>query len=253
MNPDLITGLILTFNEQDNLERTLAALDWLPRVLVLDSGSSDDTLAIAGRHANVTVIERPFDDFASQRNFGLDQVPTPWVLSLDADHVVSPELSAEMTGLEPADAAAFNARFRYLVWGKPLRSSILPPRPVLFRPDRCRYEPDGHSERLLVDGQTLSLEHGIDHDDRKPFSRWLAAQDRYACQEAAKLREEGRALGLADRIRRLNWLAPLAVLFYVLVVRGGLLDGRRGLFYAYQRMLAELLLALRRLDNEANR
>jgi hypothetical protein len=88
------------------------------------------------------------------------------------------------------------------------------------------------------------------HDDRKPLSRWLQAQDRYMQLEAnhisrAKLSE----LGVSDRIRRsLPLLAPLLVLFYSYFFKGACLDGKRGLYYAVQRMLAEALLALRLIE-----
>lgn len=250
MNLSDITPMLLTFNEEANLERTLDALGWAARIVLVDSGSSDLTLEIAGRNPVVDVVARPFDNFAAQRNFGLQAVATPWTLALDADHRVSPELAAELAALDPGSHHAFEAPFRYYVWGKPLRCAILPPRPVLLRTDGCSYLEDGHAERLMVSGSTGRLRHDIAHDDRKPLDRWFKAQSRYARQEADKL-ASGLPLAAADRVRRLPWLAPLAVFFYVLVVRGGLLDGRRGWFYAYQRLLAELQLALYQLDDQA--
>ena len=83
------TVLVLSFNEAPNLARCLDRLDWAPRILLVDSGSTDETLEIAGRYANVEVVHRPFDSFASQCNFGLGLIETPWVLSLDADYELS--------------------------------------------------------------------------------------------------------------------------------------------------------------------
>ena len=82
-----ITVLIITYNEARNIERVLSKLGWAQRILVVDSGSTDGTLELLAAHANVDVVHRPFDTFADQCNFGLQQVWTPWALSLDADYV----------------------------------------------------------------------------------------------------------------------------------------------------------------------
>src|SRR4051794_13238413 len=84
-----ITPLVLSFNEEANLERTLHALDWATRIVLVDSFSSDKTLQIAARHRQVVVVQRAFDDHVSQWNFGLAQINSPWVLTLDADYVLS--------------------------------------------------------------------------------------------------------------------------------------------------------------------
>src|SRR3954467_8689309 len=91
-----VTPLILTRNEEANIGRTLAPLDWANRIVVIDSFSSDDTVTIARQMPQVDVLQRKFDNFTSQWNFGLAQIRTPWVLTLDADYVCSPKLAAEM-------------------------------------------------------------------------------------------------------------------------------------------------------------
>ena len=81
-----LTGLILTWNEQDNLRRTLDRLHWVPEILVIDSGSNDATADILREFVpQVRVLTRRFDSFAGQCNYGLDQIDSEWVLSLDAD------------------------------------------------------------------------------------------------------------------------------------------------------------------------
>ena len=87
------------------------------------------------------------------------------------------------------------------------------------------------------------------HDDRKSLSRWLASQDRYIQLEAHKLATTpAHELNLADRIRKRKLLAPFAILTYCLIVKRGILDGWRGWYYAFQRMLVEILLSLRLLE-----
>lgn len=247
---DDITPLVLTFNEAPNIARTLERLQWAARVIVVDSGSTDDTRSLCGRFSNVEFLERPFDDHASQWNFGLDQVRSPWVLSLDADYILSDELAGELERWTPTPGVdAYQADFRYCVAGRPLRASLYPPREVLFNPRTCRYVNDGHTQRLAAGGPTGRLRGVIDHDDRKPLSRWLAAQDRYAALEAAKLlSSRAGARRPVDRLRRMIVPAPVLVCGYTLFVRGAVLDGWRGWYYALQRGLAETLLSLRLIE-----
>ena len=242
-----VTPLILALDEEANLGRTLEALRWASQVVLLDSGSRDGTLAIAARHPNVKVCQRPFDDFAAQWNHGLSQVTTPFVLTLDADYVLDAGFADELRQLEPG-AAAWSARFRYCIDGRPLRATLLPPRVVLFRTAQARYVNDGHCQALRHDAAVAVLRSRIRHDDRKPLARWLAAQQRYAVLEARKLRDTPwRRLGWPDRVRWLR-LGPLLMPLYCLLAKGLLLDGRDGLFYTLQRTYAELLLVLHLAD-----
>jgi glycosyltransferase involved in cell wall biosynthesis len=243
-----VTPLILTFNEEANISRTLAGLSWAQRILVVDSGSSDSTLEILARHPQVEVLTRPFDTFAQQCAHGLAQIRTAWCLSLDADHVVSAAFQAELAQLiatAPADLVAVRTPFRYLVQGRPLRGSLLPPRINLLRPGHGRYVNDGHGHQFLPDGPTTTMRQPLLHDDRKPLTRWLAAQQRYLAQESDKLLTTPRSqLSLADRLRLRHVVAPIAVPLLCLLWHRGLLDGWRGWFYAFQRMYAETLLSL---------
>lgn len=241
-----ITALVLTYNEEANLGRVLGRLGWCDRVLVLDSYSTDRTLEIAGSFENVDVEQRAFDSFAGQCNYGLGLVETEWTLSLDADYVLTPGVVEEIAGLadDPA-VAGYRAPFQYLVHGRPLRGTLYPPRTVLYRTRRARYDQDGHAHRVEVDGAVRDLVHVIQHDDRKPLGSWLDAQRRYAVQEAAKLRAAPPGtLGRNDRLRLGGRLAPVLAPLYALLVKGGILDGRAGWTYALQRAYAEILLAL---------
>jgi len=241
-----ITPVILTYNEAPNIDRTLQKLTWAKRIVVIDSGSADETLTILHRYPQVDVFQRSFDTHAKQWNYGLQQVQTEWALSLDADYQVTDELIDEMASV-PLDSAvdAYYAPFKYCVFGQPLRATLLPPRAVLFRCDRATYADDGHTQLLQVDGATGQLSAFIRHDDRKPLHRWLWAQDRYAILEAQKLRATPEAkLSLGDRLRRQKVIAPFIILFYCLILHRGILDGRAGWYYAFQRVLAEILLSL---------
>lgn len=252
MDLSAITPLVLTYNEEANFARCLARLAWAREVVVVDSRSTDGTKATAGRHGNVRFLERPFDNHTAQWNFGVDQVVTDWVLALDADYILEAGFEQELAALQPAaEHAAFAASFRYCINGRPLRGTLYPPRLVLFRRAKCRYEQDGHTQLLRAGGSTAALRTRILHDDRKPLSHWVWSQDRYAKLEAEKLAAVPPAgLSLNDRIRKTIVLGPPAVLFYTLFVRGVILDGWAGWYYAFQRALAETLLSLRLLETK---
>jgi glycosyltransferase involved in cell wall biosynthesis len=247
---DQITPLIIALDEAPNIRRTLDKLAWAPRIVVVDSGSTDETLAILRSYPQVEVIGRPFVDFASQWNFGLAQVTSPWVLSLDADYELADALVAELRSLTPSEkVAAFRASFVYRIHGRPLRGTLYPPRTVLYRKVAAFYRNEGHTQRVTIDGTTAELAGVIYHDDRKPLKRWFASQQRYAREEAQYLLDASPAtLTRADRIRLMAWPAPLGVLLSVLVARGCLLDGWAGWYYALQRMVAETLIALELID-----
>jgi glycosyltransferase involved in cell wall biosynthesis len=241
-----ITPVVLTFNEAPNIRRCLEKLSWASEIVVLDSFSTDGTPDLASAHGRTRVVQRAFDDHTSQWNHGVAQAATPWILSLDADYIVPSGLETELRALEPAsDKAAYFADFRYCILGKALRASLYPPRAVLFRRDRCTYVEDGHTQLLRVNGPTGRLASVFDHDDRKPLSRWLQSQVRYAELEARHLLSAPISdLKTADRIRRWIIPAPLLVCFLTLVGKGLILDGWAGWYYVMQRTLAELILSL---------
>jgi glycosyltransferase involved in cell wall biosynthesis len=249
MQPKDITPLILTYNEAPNIERVLQKLDWASQVIVIDSYSTDNTLEILVAHPQVQVIQRKFDTHTSQWNFGLSRVQTDWVLSLDADYVLTDELIQSFTRLSDVGADSYYIPFKYCVFGQPLRGTLLPPRQALFRRSKAHYIDDGHTQLLEVNGKSATLTSYILHDDRKPLSRWLWAQDRYMIIEAKKLLETPVSdLSWGDRLRKQKVLAPFVILLYCLILKGGVLDGWRGWYYAFQRTLAELLLSIHLIE-----
>jgi glycosyltransferase involved in cell wall biosynthesis len=241
-----ITPLVITYNEAPNISRTLSKLLWAKRVLVIDSGSTDETLEILRAYPQVDVIRKEFNDFASQCNFGLGQIKTTWVLSLDADYELSDDLVDELGGLVPSvGVSGYRARFIYRIFGRTLRGSLYPPRTVLYRKDSGRYYNLGHGHRVDIHGDVVDLRGVIFHDDRKPLTRWLASQQRYAQEEAEYLLGmPAEELSKTDRLRLMAWPAPALVCLYTLVAKGCLLDGLPGWYYVLQRLCAEVMLAL---------
>ena len=249
-----ITPFILTYNEAPNIGRALAQLRWAGEIVVVDSGSDDDTLAIVAQFPQARVVQRPFDCFANQANFALKEtdIKTAWVLALDADYILTPEIVEEIKGLSPsAPVDGYRAGFVYCIYDKQLRGTAYPPVAVLYRRERANYRQDGHAHRVEINGTVRELNSRILHDDRKPLARWFRSQIRYAAEEAEKLAALTPAeLSKNDRIRLKRYFAPFFVLIYCLFIKGNILDGRAGIFYAFQRMLAETLLSLHLLDKD---
>ncbi|MGB3492412.1 MAG: glycosyltransferase family 2 protein [Elainellaceae cyanobacterium] len=248
---DQITPVILVYNEAPNIDRTLQQLTWAKRIVVVDSNhSTDETLELLSLYPQVEVFQRSFDVHCKQWNYGLDQVRTDWTLSLDADYVLTPELIQELSAIsKDSHYNGYFACFKYCVFGKPLRGTILPPRQILSRTGKAKYIDDGHTQLLRVEGSSGHLQGYIYHDDRKSLKRWLWAQDRYMVLEVEKLQNTPDSeLSWGDRLRKQKILAPFVILLYCLILKGGILDGWHGWYYAFQRMLAELLLSLRLIE-----
>jgi glycosyltransferase involved in cell wall biosynthesis len=246
-----ITPLILTYNEEANITRTLEQLFWAKKIIVIDSYSTDETLNILKSYPMVEVFQRKFDTHAKQWNYGLEQIESEWVLSLDADYVLSNELIEEIKTISNPSIDSYFIQFKYCVFGKPLRGTLLPPRQALFRKRLATYIDDGHTQLLEVNGKSDTLRNSILHDDRKPLTRWLWAQDRYMVIEAKKLLETPiNEISWGDRIRKQKILAPFIILLYCLILKRGIFDGWHGWYYAFQRVLAEIVLAIRLIEAE---
>lgn len=247
---DEISVLILTYNEEENIARTLAALARFSEVIVIDSNSSDRTCEIVAQHSNARMVKRAFDRHADQWNFGLTQSGRTWVLALDADFVVPAALVDEIMALPSSSpCAGYRACFRYCIHGKPLSAALYPPLIVLFRREQATYVQEGHTQRAVVDGDIGTLGGLIDHDDRKPLSRWFVSQQKYAQLEAAYLLEKpSNGLCRAERLRLMGWPAPIVVFFYTLLIKRCLFNGWPGWLYVLQRTLAELMIALEIVD-----
>ena len=141
-----ITPVILTYNEAANIGRSLERLTWAKEVVIVDSNSTDDTLAIAGRFPNVRTVQRPFDTHAQQWRFAVEEtgITSDWVLRLDADYMVEPALRDEIAALTPA-AGDRGLRDRlHLLHRRPAAAGLalsgaarpVPPRPRPLRPGR---------------------------------------------------------------------------------------------------------------------
>ncbi|NOZ10643.1 MAG: glycosyltransferase family 2 protein [Gammaproteobacteria bacterium] len=251
---DNITPVLLTYNEENNIGRSLEKLSWAKDVVVVDSYSSDSTKEILSRFANVRLFEKTFDAHANQWNHAIKDtaISTEWILALDADYVLTEESIKELESLVPdSEICGYEADFKYCIFGKSLRGSLYPPVTVLYRVDNAEYMQDGHTQRIRLSGKIGKLQNYFLHDDRKPLFHWLRSQYRYMVLEANIIQNKRLSeLKWPDKIRRIYFVAPFLVFVYCLVWKGLILDGKSGLYYSFQRMLAEIILSLIMIEHK---
>lgn len=230
-----ISACIITFNEADRIADCIASLAFCDDIVVVDSGSTDQTRAIA-EGLGARVLQRPFDGFRSQKQFAVDQARHDWVLCLDADERVSPELRA---AIEAARAGGFakaaGYRFARLseYFGKFLRHGNAYPDRVLRLFDRRRGGWRGTREiheAASVDGAVRTLGGDLIHYPYRSFAQQLAKTQRYARMMAEHEFARGKRASLAKLIVSPAWRFWRGYLF-----RLGFLDGWHGLVYAYVR------------------
>lgn len=196
--PASLTVLILTRDEECHIGRAIASVAGMAeRVLVVDSGSTDRTVAIA-EAAGATVLHNPWVNYATQMNWGIDQVPDPasggtdWIMRLDADEVVSEALAAEiragLPGLAPEVDGVIVSRRMTFMGGEIRRGGLFPIRVLrLVRNGRGRCENRWMDEHLVVGGETAAFDGELVDDNRKPLGWWIDKHNAYAAREVVDL------------------------------------------------------------------
>jgi glycosyltransferase involved in cell wall biosynthesis len=242
LDKNIITALIITKNEESNISRCLDSLSWLNNILVIDSYSDDQTITLINQRPNCHIMQRNFDSFSEQCNFGLSKITTDWVLSIDADYIFPRVLANEILNLSD-EKLIYNINFSYCINGKTVKAGILPKRPMLFPKENSFYYNEGHAHRLKINYPEKTLIHKVKHDDRKNFSRWLENQIKYAKQEAIYLiGNKYENLRWSGRIRKIPFLSVPLIMVYVFIIRGACLEIWHGWIYTFQRLLAEILI-----------
>ncbi len=247
--PHLITTIIPTKNEAVHIERCVQSLLPLGRVIVVDSESEDDTVAIA-RHAGADVYVHAWEGHAAQKNWALNNtnVTTPWILLMDADEFVTDETrQAIREAAEKDDAAGYWLPRRLIFYGRELRHVWWYPdfQLRLLRTGAGSFELRAVHEHLVIDGPVKELWADIWHENLKDLTAFVERQNRYATLEAAELTNPTQGIrtgsfrgNWADRRRAIKshiWMRiparPLVRFLWLYVVKQGFRDGREGLLY----------------------
>jgi glycosyltransferase involved in cell wall biosynthesis len=238
------TPVILTYNEQSNIESTLLSLEWADRVVVVDSGSTDRTEEIARAFSNVAWFARVFDSHRSQWHYAIHEtsVDTEYVIALDAD--MRPGVGfVEELKRRFADRTLNGAwvPFEFRIVGTALPGSIYPAQIRVFRKDLVQIRQPGHTQVFEVAGPVCEFRSKLIHEDRKAVGRWVQNQIRYAWLEAARIKSCSH-LSFKDRLR-VAGISPVVWGAYAYIKAGGPWKSPASRAYAYERLMFEALLA----------
>jgi glycosyltransferase involved in cell wall biosynthesis len=230
--PKTLSVVLITLNEAADLPRTLESVRWAQEIVVVDSGSTDATVEIA-RKAGARVFEEPWKGFAAQKNSAIAHASGDWVLSLDADEELSPELAREMQTLlsgEPACDAYRIPRLNHFL-GRPLRHGGYWPDPKLrlFRSGTARFAERPVHETMETAGPVGTLKNPLLHHCYPTLEDYIEHMNRYSTVAAMMLVDSGRAPRSLPSLAWNALLNPAATFIYNYVVRLGFLDGREGL------------------------
>lgn len=283
-----LTVIILTFNEQRHIVRAINSVRNLAhRILVVDSGSTDDTVRLA-QELGAEVLYNPWKNYANQFNWALEALPpdTQWILRLDADEIVSDELSQELRASlsslnDDIDGAYVSRRMTFM--GRTIRwGGVFPVRVLrLFRYGRGRCEVRWMDEHILLQGECADFSGEILDDNRNSLSWWTDKHNAYSSREVVDLlnlehgfmphetvanlrngRQAGVKRWLKEKVyaRLPDGLRAFAYFLYRFVLRLGFLDGRegakfhvlQGFWYRYlvDAKLREVRLHMRRQDTD---
>jgi glycosyltransferase involved in cell wall biosynthesis len=267
-----VSVVVLAKNEEPNIRRCLSSVAWADQVLVVDSGSTDNTVAIA-RSLKAEMVEQPWLGFSAQREFALrlPELQHDWVYFVDADEWVSPQLASEIAlELRAPSCAGFAHRLRLVFQGTWIRHCGWYRGSWVVRlVDRryAKYDGSVVGERVCVDGPVRHLRHDIVDEDRKGLASWLHKHVGYAQLEAER---RGQPISLRQRLRRLRFredsrpiiravlkdvvfpsvpAKPIVLFFYMYFIRLGLLDGTVGLRFCFFHAWYEASVTALQLDS----
>ena len=225
-----LSVVVVTLNEEERLRACLESVAWADELIVVDAESQDKSVQIA-REFTDRVIVRPWPGFAAQKNFGLAEAGGDWILSLDADEQVSPELRDEITRVLAVDGPhdGYRAPRRNIFWGRWIRHGGLWPdwQLRLFKRGRAWFGERAVHESVAVTGSVGRLEAPLVHRSYRDVSDFLARADRYSTLAAEEWVRSGTRVRASDLLLR-----PAGRFLSMYVLKGGCLDGRRGFLLA---------------------
>ncbi|HEX5432778.1 MAG TPA: glycosyltransferase family 2 protein [Candidatus Angelobacter sp.] len=255
-----ISVLIPTYNEEIHLEQCIrSVLGWTDEIFVVDSFSTDKTTEIAQR-LGARCIQHRFQGYARQKNWALENLPfrNDWVLILDADERVSPQLQQEICSMFAAGSRRYDGYYlnrRLMFYGKWIRHCGWYPswNLRLFKHAAGRYEDRLVDEHLILNGSAGYCKNDLIHEDLRDMESWIAKHNRYSAYNAQTY-DAGKTTGLkpnlfgnqAERKRFIKekiWSRlpgrALLYFFYLYVFRLGFLDGAHGLRFCVMRGIFE--------------
>jgi len=234
-----ITATIITLNEERNIARAIESLRCCSEILVVDSGSADRTMELAEKHG-AKVVESPWPGYAAQKNYAADQASNDWILSIDADEVVSEALDGEIWQLK-RNGAAYDAytmpRLAQYLGRWILHSGWYPDRKIrLYDRRKAKWTGKFVHENLEVNGRIGHLQSNLLHFTCDSLSEHLKTMDRYTTLAAEELVSQKTRVRLRHMICDPAWTFTRTYF-----LQRGFLDGLEGLTIAYMAALYTFL------------
>jgi glycosyltransferase involved in cell wall biosynthesis len=225
-----LSVIIITKNEAASIRRCIESVSWADEIIVVDSGSTDNTADICRALGAKVTITPDWPGFGPQKNRALELASNDWLLSLDADEWVTPELRDEIlsTLKNPLTAAYQMPRLSsfcgtYLKHGGWWPDHII----RLFRKNQCRFSDDLVHERVIVTGEIATLKNHLMHESMRDLDHVLAKMNAYSTAGAKMMQAKGRRSSLATALLRGAW-----AFFRAYILRAGFLDGSAGFIQA---------------------
>jgi glycosyltransferase involved in cell wall biosynthesis len=247
-----ITALAITLNEEENVKRYVQSLSFADEIIFIDSNSTDDTVILA-KELGVTVLQRKFDDFSTQRNFALQQAKNDWIVFFDLDEYISPELEKEIIAItkSPNDFAAYTVNQNFFFMGKRIKHGGWKNNKTIriFNKNSCSYDGNLVNETITTIGKIGSLKNRVNHYSYKSFDDY---------NNKLNLHSQLQAKSLYLKNKRPNlyhfFIRPYSCFWWQYACRLGFLDGKEGFILAYLNSFAvfkrylQLWLMYRKID-----
>lgn len=234
----MLSVAIITKNEEANLARTLASVEWADELVIVDSASTDRTVEIA-RSFNARVYDEPWQGFAASKNSAIAKCTGTWILSLDADEELSPQLQQQIRTLLPTNPPtdSFYLRRRNLFLGRWIKHGGFYPDPKLrlFRRTAAsfstppQFEDRPVHETITFDGNASTLDYDLIHHAYPTLETYIEHMDRYSSLGCELLVSAGKTSRSWPAFLANILIAPQATFFWNYFCRLGFLDGREGL------------------------
>jgi len=225
----LISAAIICHNELHNIARCLEALEFCDEIVVVDSGSTDGTRQLVQAHGKARLLTRPFDTFIHQKNFALDACRNDWVLSVDADEVVTPQLRREIAGLDFAAAGYLIGRRTFLGSQEIQYGNWSPDYNLrLFHRSRGRWGGTNPHERIVLDAPAVRLTHRMLHYSYRNRQEFLARNEKYTRMIVDYVSQRGHRTYPGKPL-----LHAIGNFFKAYFAKQGFRDGGAGLFIAW--------------------
>ncbi|MDK9718419.1 MAG: glycosyltransferase family 2 protein [Trichlorobacter sp.] len=226
-----ITATIITLNEEKNIGACLASLNFVDEIIVVDSGSTDRTEEICRSNPRVKFFNQPWLGFGPQKNYAVSLASHTWIISVDADEVVTPELAAEIQATihDGCDLAGCWVQRKNMYKKQWIKHGGWWPDEVLrvFRKDKGRFNDRRVHESVEIDGTTARLQAALEHYSYSGPEDFILKMHSYAMAGAYQMQEDGRAGGAVRAVIR-----AIAAFVKGYILKQGFLDGRAGLLIA---------------------